>query len=237
MKWNQEERILAIEADRRYHERYFCENSLSTPGSWLEQPDDFVMRQARSLGPGAYVVDVGCGPGRLAVPIAQLLKPFQGRVLCLDYLPIALSRLQQAAHDAEVTEQIETRAADVANTCLPPETYDMCLAWSVWEATIPCHEIVAKMKELQDAAKRGGRNVLMFNTDMRRFDAASGSELDASSKLGNFKTADLVASLRSLYEGWLQIRIEMRQDEEFVRHDEREDRWTATQVLFAAAKP
>ncbi|MFL9888868.1 class I SAM-dependent methyltransferase [Paraburkholderia agricolaris] len=231
-------RDYAVDADRTYHERYFRENNLSAPGSWLAGPDEFVLRQARSLAKNSYVVDVGCGPGRHAIPIALYLKSLGGRVLCIDYLPIALERLSEAAEAAGVVDQIETQAIDVATTSLLAGSYDMCLAWSVWEATVPCADIAAKLVELQEAAKSGGGlNVIMFNTEMRRFDASSGVELDASSKLGNFNARDLLSLLRRLYEGWSAIRIETRDDEEFVADGNRTDRWTAKQVLFSARKP
>src|SRR5262249_1243723 len=48
------------------------------------------------LQPGMVVLDVGCGPGRLAVPIAQHVGQ-QGTVVAMDIQPGMLQRAEEKA--------------------------------------------------------------------------------------------------------------------------------------------
>jgi ubiquinone/menaquinone biosynthesis C-methylase UbiE len=80
------------------------------------------------LRPGEVVLDVGSGPGRLAVPAAQRVGP-DGRVVALDVQPEMLARLQERAAEAGVTN-ITSQLADIAgDTSLPVNSFDR--AWLV----------------------------------------------------------------------------------------------------------
>jgi ubiquinone/menaquinone biosynthesis C-methylase UbiE len=80
------------------------------------------------LQPGEVVLDVGSGPGRLAVPAAQRVGP-DGRVVALDVQPEMLARLQERAVEAGVTN-ITSQLADIAgDISLPANSFDR--AWLV----------------------------------------------------------------------------------------------------------
>src|SRR5216684_8007362 len=67
--------------------------------AWLGWMVDNPLSQGRTnatlshlkLSPGLRVLDAGCGPGRLAIPIAQAVGP-QGSVLAVDIQPKMLRR-------------------------------------------------------------------------------------------------------------------------------------------------
>jgi SAM-dependent methyltransferase len=54
------------------------------------------------LQPGEYVLDVGSGPGRLAIPAARRVGP-NGRVVAIDVQPDMLARPQERTTAAGVT--------------------------------------------------------------------------------------------------------------------------------------
>lgn len=53
------------------------------------------------LQPGMKVLDVGCGPGRLTIPLAQKVGP-QGQVVAIDIQPGMLRRAQEKAEAAHL---------------------------------------------------------------------------------------------------------------------------------------
>lgn len=80
------------------------------------------------LQPGEYVLDVGSGSGRLAIPAAQRVGA-NGRVVALDVQPEMLSRLQERAAEAGVAN-IELQLVDIAgDNSLPANSFDR--AWLV----------------------------------------------------------------------------------------------------------
>lgn len=80
------------------------------------------------LQPGERVLDIGSGPGRIAVPAAQRVGP-EGSVTAVDVQPEMLARLAKRAAAAGVTN-IESRLMDIAaGASLPPDHFDR--AWLV----------------------------------------------------------------------------------------------------------
>ena len=57
--------------------------------------------KAAGLRPGMKVLDLGCGPGRVAIPAAQAVAP-DGEVLAVDLQPAMLRRAEAKAADARV---------------------------------------------------------------------------------------------------------------------------------------
>ena len=61
-----------------------------------------VIVERLELQPGMAVLDVGCGPGRVAIPIASKVGP-DGEVVAVDIQPGMLRRAQEKARAAKVT--------------------------------------------------------------------------------------------------------------------------------------
>jgi ubiquinone/menaquinone biosynthesis C-methylase UbiE len=104
------------------------------------------------LQPGEFVLDVGSGPGRIAVPAARRVGS-SGRVIALDLQPAMLQRLSARAVQAGV-ENIELRLGDVAaGMDLEADRYDR--AWLVTVlGEIP--DRAAAIKNIHRALKPGG---------------------------------------------------------------------------------
>jgi len=77
--------------------------------SWLVEIDNPFAKASRAavivenldLEPGMMVLDVGCGPGRVAVPIAK--RVVNGQVVAVDIQPGMLKRAQEKAQREAVT--------------------------------------------------------------------------------------------------------------------------------------
>jgi ubiquinone/menaquinone biosynthesis C-methylase UbiE len=77
--------------------------------SWLVEVDNPFAKSSRAtvivdnldLEPGMMVLDIGCGPGRVAVPIAKRVA--NGQVVAVDIQPGMLKRAQAKARRAAVT--------------------------------------------------------------------------------------------------------------------------------------
>lgn len=83
------------------------------------------LARCRPLPPRPMLVDLGCGAGASALPLARAL---QSHVLAMDVHAPYLRELQERAETAGLAELIITRQADFAEPPIAPQSVD--LLWS-----------------------------------------------------------------------------------------------------------
>lgn len=123
---------------------------LENPYFQLVAGAELLMDRA-GIGPGMAVLDAGCGPGRLTVPIARRVGE-AGRVVALDRQPRMLRRLQRriAEHDLA---NIETILGGLGEGRLPADRFDVALLVTVL-GEIP--DKAAALHEIRHALRAGG---------------------------------------------------------------------------------
>lgn len=103
------------------------------------------------LQPGMTVLDAGCGPGRLTIPLAEKVGP-QGKVVAIDIQSGMLERAQEKARAAHLTN-IQFRQVGVGEGKLEHNKYDRVLLVTVL-GEIPDRETA--LGEIFDTLKPGG---------------------------------------------------------------------------------
>jgi ubiquinone/menaquinone biosynthesis C-methylase UbiE len=103
------------------------------------------------LQPGMHVLDVGCGPGRLTIPLAQVVGP-RGDVTAMDLQPAMLRRVQDKAQAARLVN-IRFLQASAGEGTLDRDRFDRALLVTVLRE-IPHRE--AALQEVFAALKPGG---------------------------------------------------------------------------------
>ena len=127
--------------------------------SWLVKLNNPLFRNdsARSiiqhldLQPGMKVLDFGCGPGRLTIPIAQKISP-KGQVIAFDIQEKMLDRNRARARAANFAN-VQWVQGGAGEEKLGSNTYDRVLLVTVL-GEIPNKDVA--MREIFDAVKRGG---------------------------------------------------------------------------------
>ncbi|HUZ10417.1 MAG TPA: methyltransferase domain-containing protein [Acidimicrobiales bacterium] len=87
------------------------------------QPVADALLDMLDVGPGARVIDLGCGTGRLALPIAQL----GAEVLAVDVSPAMIDELAQQARTLGLTS-VQTMVAPLERLSLSPDDYDLIVS-------------------------------------------------------------------------------------------------------------
>ena len=101
--------------------------------------------------PGMAVLDVGCGPGRLTVPLAQRVGD-GGQVVAVDIQPGMLDRVREKLAAAGI-ENVQLIQAGIGDGPLGAERFDRAVLVTVL-GEIPDRQ--AAMREIFDALKPGG---------------------------------------------------------------------------------
>jgi len=103
------------------------------------------------LEPGMKVLDAGCGPGRVTLPLARAVGS-QGEVAALDVQEGMLARARDKV-DAAGLENVRYLQAELGGGRLPPNAFDRAVLVSVL-GEIPDQS--AALEELHGALKPGG---------------------------------------------------------------------------------
>ncbi len=110
-----------------------------------------VIIQLLDLQPGMRVLDAGCGPGRLAIPLAKKVGA-HGEVTALDIQDEMLDRVREKAQ-AENLNNIRFMQAELGKNTLAPDQFDCALLVTVL-GEIP--DQAAALKEIFTTLKPGG---------------------------------------------------------------------------------
>ena len=104
-----------------------------------------------NIQPGMYVADIGCGPGRLTIPLAKAVGP-NGKVLAVDSQMGMLKRAQQRAAQEQLTN-IEFAQVDATIGEFADNRYDRALLVTVL-GEIP--DRLSVLKKISAMLKPGG---------------------------------------------------------------------------------
>jgi len=103
------------------------------------------------IGPGMAVLDAGCGPGRMTVPMSARVGD-AGRIVALDRQPRMLQRLQERVADRSLGN-VETVLGKLGEGLLPAAAFDVAVLVTVL-GEIP--DKVGALVEIRDALRSGG---------------------------------------------------------------------------------
>ncbi|MBL8061786.1 MAG: methyltransferase domain-containing protein [Anaerolineales bacterium] len=110
-----------------------------------------VITRLLGLVPGMRVLDAGCGPGRLTLPLAEAVGP-QGEVTALDIQEEMLARVSKKVETAGL-QNVKFLHAGLGEGKLPQAYYDRALLVTVF-GEIPDRE--SALKEIYKSLKPGG---------------------------------------------------------------------------------
>ncbi|WP_440895727.1 class I SAM-dependent methyltransferase [Amphibacillus sp. Q70] len=188
--------------EKKYHDYCYENYKLFEQGSWLYKPVKTVMDLLPLLNnENIQVLDLGSGVGRNSIPIAQAIKDRNGKVVCVDLLDIALSKLEQYSKMYQVDQVIETVKADIGHYQITKNEYDLIIAVSTLEHVETEAIFESVIKQMALGTKTGGINCLIVNSQVEEFDLESNRTIDAMMEV-NLKTETMINKLNQIYVGW-----------------------------------
>lgn len=227
---------MAREETIRYHESYYSSHKLFEEG-WLQKPDEEVNRLVSFLSgrSNLKVLDIGCGVGRNAIPIARELKLNGVHVDCYDVLESAIELLHGYAEQFDVQGSIFGRCIDMDAIEIEPDSYDAILSVSVLEHSSSLQGVNRLLEQIVRGTKVGGANRLTISTDRHVTACDTGEVIDTRVETPMSKE-QVTEMLQRYYEGWLVDRLSLVPYREDLEYGGRLVTWSCVDVSFFARR-
>ncbi|MBU1110416.1 class I SAM-dependent methyltransferase [Patescibacteria group bacterium] len=227
----------AREATRIYHKKLYSDKKLFQKGSsWLEKPNAEIIAVVKNNFIGKKhikVLDLGAGVGRNAIPIAKIIGKSGGKVTCVDYLDVAIDKLNEYVKEHNVGKFIKGFVSSIEDFIINPNTYDFIVAHSVLTHTRSKEKMVQIIKDIAKGTRKNGIVYIYMITNSREFDSETGKEQDPEAEVEiNFKEAS--ALLKDIYKGWTIQALKKIPYEEKYKKRGKVVRWQVDYLLFIA---
>ncbi|WP_068618712.1 class I SAM-dependent methyltransferase [Paenibacillus tuaregi] len=195
----------ARRAEETYHSKLYQENEILEQGTWMSQPIPLVMelldrlRQHKNV---VSVLDLGSGAGRNTIPLALRLRDTDSKVVGVDLLEEAVSKLKENAEEYGVSRIVEARVGDAENIDYGTGQYDYIVACGCLEHVSSEEAFVQVLDRMKRGTRLGGIHCIAMNTNVQEIDQKTGRERDTLIEL-NLSSQRAVELLKMAYkDGW-----------------------------------
>lgn len=223
--------------EKKYHDLCYEQYKLFESGSWLYKPVKTVMDLMDYFEGqnNLQVLDLGSGVGRNSIPIAQIIKNYNGTVTCVDLLDSTLTKLQIYSKEHDVFEVIKTEQAEIENYHIDSNAYDYIVAVSSLEHVQSEEDLTNVLHSMKKGTKTGGINCLIINSNILEIDLHTNEELDALIEI-NLPTEDMIHLLKSIYKEWKEIQVEIKELAYNIVRNERHIQLKTNAITFVVQK-
>jgi 2-polyprenyl-3-methyl-5-hydroxy-6-metoxy-1,4-benzoquinol methylase len=230
----------AREETLQYHKAYYSRFKLFEKDSWLENPDQPLMRLLDYLEGKIKILDLGCGVGRNAIPMAQALQKSNktATITCVDVLPESIELLKEYATTYKVEDIIEPVLSDNDQFVIEPNKYDLIAGISTLEHCQGKNQVAKLMAAIADGTKSGGFVRIEMTTNRRVTDTATNQPVPTfvETPLDGDEVKEMLAT-EETFAGWNILSLTIDPYEEELAKDDRTVHWCSTQINFTAQKP
>lgn len=224
----------------QYHKAYYSRFKLFEKDSWLENPDQPLMRLLDYLEGKIEILDLGCGVGRNAIPMAQALQKSNktATITAVDVLAESIDLLKEYASTYKVENIIEAALADNDVFIIEPNKYDLIAAISTLEHCQGKNKVAKLMAAIARGTKSGGFVRIEMTTNRRVTDTSTNEPVPTfvETPLDGEEVQEMLQA-KDTFAGWNIISLTVDPYEEELAKEDRTVHWCSTQINFTAQKP
>jgi ubiquinone/menaquinone biosynthesis C-methylase UbiE len=167
---------------------------------------------------------------------SEVVGKNNGKVICVDLLDSALSKLMEYSKQFKVEEVILPKKADIGNYEIKSNEFDFIVAVSSLEH-IQSEEIFDKVvQQMAAGTKSNGINCIIVNSEVVEIDTETNENLDALMEI-NIATEDMINKLENMYEGWEVLTKVVKPLEYQISRNDRSILLKTNAITFIVQKP
>lgn len=202
------DRVVQIrESEKKSHSEIYLKEKLYDTDGWLSKPIKTV-REICTLFSDCQnirVLDLGAGVGRNSIYLAEEFKSKECLIDCVDFLDIAIDKLNQNAMEHDVSRHINGIVESIEEYAIAPDTYDLIMAVSALEHVDSEAAFVKKLEEIKHGIKNAGIACLVMNSEIREVNADTYEELEPQFEV-NMTTEKMNSLIENTFKDWKVIK-------------------------------
>jgi ubiquinone/menaquinone biosynthesis C-methylase UbiE len=145
-------------------------NAIAAGKSSYDLVDSDALWSSLALAADSIVLDLGCGAGRYALPMASQLGS-EGRVIALDLWTDGIEQLKETAATQGITN-LDARVSDATNlVSIEDRSIDVCFMATVLHDLVQDGTATAALEEMKRVLKPGG---IMAVVEFKKEDRPNG---------------------------------------------------------------
>jgi 2-polyprenyl-3-methyl-5-hydroxy-6-metoxy-1,4-benzoquinol methylase len=237
-----------------YHKLYYSGHQLFEENSWLAKPDAGLMQlieeeliqrvciqksTSQTSSPAQVeplkILDLGCGVGRNAVPMAMSLAKagIHAKIIGVDVLAESIEMLAENSINYGVGDYIEGLVVDNDQFVIEPGSYDLIVAISVLEHCAGRIRLLRLLKSIAMGLKPVGLVRIEMTTDRKVIDLETKIPLPTHVETP-LSERQAKTMLTEAFSGFDVLAAEVFSYQEVLDKDGRKILWQSKQVSFSA---
>jgi len=232
-----------------YHRLYYSRHQLFEENSWLAKPDAGLMKLIEEeligrIGAGKnksplQLLDLGCGVGRNAVPVAMALAQadIEAKVLAVDVLAESIDILAKNCATYCVDHIVAGLVADNDQFEIEAGRYDLIAAISVVEHCAGKARVLKLLKSIAQGLKPSGLARIEMTTDRNVIDLGTKQAVPThvETPLSERQVKEMLAEAFTESD-FAVLSLEVFPYKEVLDKDDKKILWQSKQVSFSARR-
>lgn len=227
----------ARQSTKQYHAELYQKDILYKKGTWLEKPEKDILEIGEKLQDknNIRILDLGSGIGRNAIPLVQMLQKNKVMIECVDYLEIAIKKLNEYAQKFRVKKHINGHILPVEDFTIKQNSYDFIISHGVLAHVKNKNTLLRVLRDIRNGVKKEGYVYLAIASGLKE------KETDTQKKLiplveVSLETKELINIYKKIFSDW---KIEIIRTDPYIEYYEKDGKkieWSCNFVVFVGRK-